>query len=380
MTQTKFDPQVEQALAHLSEKLRGDIPELAEILDRAVKGTLSEQDAFVEMTRLMQDRPDLAQTLTAAATECMAPLQEHNFHPGAMMEPRKGRGLPKINPLVEAALIERVQFDGDMPELRTGPMPEGAKPAVSVDTDSRNPVAVGQMLKQASSDMAQRVQAHENEQVDVINTLAEAGSVQRLLGGRGLDEVVEGLAGDQETLALIAKHSSMVALTGQGYPDVALMKWGTPETDLPEYRRGEVPVAVKMTAPRGSALLSMSQEERKANAWEFLSTTQGRRSAVATVRGLVHQHLIKKGWTVDVRDTVDKEQEPLVAHEWVIKMTGPGATQASFSLIDTAGRALAHGIAQKLAGEHKGEHLFLEVVPINRLSDREVGWAARLVP
>ena len=56
----------------------------------------------------------------------------------------------QLNPIYEAYLKERLQYDGDIPELRTGPLPEGATPAIPVVTDAMNPVLIGWLLTQAA--------------------------------------------------------------------------------------------------------------------------------------------------------------------------------------------------------------------------------------
>lgn len=65
------------------------------------------------------------------------------------------QGVKQLNPIYQALIAERLQFDGDIPELRTGPLPEGGMPAVPVKTSSRSLVALGSQLETAS----ERVQA-----------------------------------------------------------------------------------------------------------------------------------------------------------------------------------------------------------------------------
>ena len=53
------------------------------------------------------------------------------------------------NPMFRAAIAERASIDGDVPEFRDAnePLPvEGFRPAISVVTDSLNPILVGLML------------------------------------------------------------------------------------------------------------------------------------------------------------------------------------------------------------------------------------------
>ena len=138
------------SLETLLEGLGKMAPELVEIMDRVKSGELSEEDAMIEMMAYKQDNPDTAQDFEALSKTLTAPLRElpatqssdltaEDFQTQGIpiWEDRSEEGkLSRFNPLYEAAVTERLQFDGDIPELRTGPMPEGAEPAVPVDTNA----------------------------------------------------------------------------------------------------------------------------------------------------------------------------------------------------------------------------------------------------
>jgi hypothetical protein len=84
----------------------------------------------------------------------------------------------RINPLTEAALAERLQFDEDIPELRTAPPDENTIPAVPI----RNPdgilsqVMLGLMLEQAKEDVIGRIKAVRENLTTDIAAIAPAPS------------------------------------------------------------------------------------------------------------------------------------------------------------------------------------------------------------
>ncbi len=65
----------------------------------------------------------------------------------------------QLHPGFQAVIAEQLQFDGDIPELRTAAMPRGAEPAVPVQTKALNPVMVGAQLQEARSTVAGELSA-----------------------------------------------------------------------------------------------------------------------------------------------------------------------------------------------------------------------------
>lgn len=265
--------------------------------------------------------------------------------PASIMESPHG-GVPRLNPLYEAMLIERSQYDGDIPECRTGPLPEDVLPAIPVDTSARNPVALGEMLRIASEDVKEEVMTHQRK-------------------------LAAGIAEDKNVLSLVEKHGGLIAKLS-----------GSAETDLAVYRRGEVPKPIKVATPSGVSLATMSDEERRTHAWKFLSTTQGRRTALAIVRDLVHESLTEQGVLSEKRDFEPNRGDViLAAYRWVVSLGGPNSTQPAFSFIDVAAKVLAKGLVKDLKDEPvpEGTTMYLEVISIDQLDIRTVGWSARLV-
>lgn len=349
-----MDDQLEATLARFSQDVVGDFPDMRAIIEAVQAGYLSESDAMGQLMALMKRSPGGTQQLMARAGQTMAPLREPAEQaPPSMMVP--GVGLPKVNPLVNAAIAERLQFDGDAPELRTGPIPAGVLPALSVHTAVRDPAVIGRMIRDVALDMQEDLGAHHR-------------SRQRMLESA--------MTGNSEALAVITRHGGMV--TQQGTPDVQAWAFGSPDTDLSDYRRGELPAPVSRATPSGSAIAMLSLEERKESAWHFLSTTQGRRSAISVIRRLVALRLQGLGIQVHERDfDSQSDQTVVMAHKWTINLTGPGATQPSFALMDTAAAVFAKVLGDGVPKD--SGPLFLEVATVDALHDREVGWAARLM-
>jgi len=342
-----------QVFTQFAAKVADEFPALANILEQAKNGELSEQDAMRCLSETVMGDPELAARFQQVAMQALAPLREDQVakpldHNGIIMH--KPRGLPRLNPLVEGALIERAQFDGDMPELRTGQLPEGVKPAVSVDTDVRSPVAMGAMLKDASEQVAGKIADVEPERVKLIEAIADNDTLA-LVKATGLE------ASEARDLVLDGKSNAL---------------------DIPEYRRGQVPAPVKVTKPSGAALLAMSPAERRQSAWSFLSTTQGRRSAVRGIKEMVEGRLAAAGFDVTSRPFDKTDTSPvLAAHKWEVGIDGPNATQSAFNMIDVAAISIAANLVRDM-GDRRGS-VILEVVPINTVDIRSVGWAGRLM-
>jgi len=344
---------MDEMLQAFAEQVVEEYPVLKQVIDQAKAGDLSEQDALRCMNEIMMADPGLAKRFQDAAREALKGLERATplDHGGLIVH--KARGLPRLNPQVEAALIERAQYDDDIPELRTGSMPRGVMPAVPVQTDVRNPAALGKMLTEASQQIADKVAVQEPERQKLITQVAQ---------------------GSTDAWALIEQSGH--ALT-KGQAEDLLFDGKNPAVDIPEYRRGHIPTQVAVAQPSGSALLAMTPAEQRMGAWKFLSTTQGRRTALASLTELAEVKLRGEGFEVQVRPFEPGAREPvLAAHEWSIQIDGPGATQAAFSLIDVAAIAIAKGLASKV--QRRGR-VILEVTTVNTVDIRSVGWAGRLL-
>ena len=352
-----IDQNLTAMMSQLVVELAATSPELVSIMDRAKSGEIDETTAMQWLMETVLGDPKLAARLEELTQVLVAPAKAQPMEaPSALFTPRGGEGMPRLNPLYQAALLERAQFDGDIPELRTGDIGPGVAPAVPVLTDARNPVAIGAMLKKASAQVRKELESRTAER-------------------RQLADAVAG--GDpSNALSLIEQHGALMTLGAD-----AIVQ-GTAQSDPAGYRRGEAPQPLAVQRPRGATLLAMSDVERKAMAWQFLSTTQGRTTAIATIRTLIAQHLTKKGFVVEERDYDPKATrvQPLAFKEWSVHMSGPGGTQPAFAVVDVASKSLAIGLAKEFEEGTKPSRMLLEVIAQNMVADRTVGWAARLMP
>lgn len=374
-----MDAQMQQVFSILLGRIVKESPHLGEIMDRAKEGEIDLQQALTEMFSFIKENPELEQKILGMQTTLTA---AGDIGADLSSDPRaewlvqlKEDGLPQLNPLFEAHLIERSQFDSDMPELRTGPLAEGVEPAVSVDTKAKSPALLGKMLETASKKTGKKIEKHERERRELIQEVAEADE-----NGVGRRPMLEAINANEGDLSLVKKHGATIAQAADGMPVAALLH-GSPETDHPDYKRREIPKPMKVSRVRGSTLLKMTEEEKRKNAWKFLSTSAGRRTAVGIIRELIAVHLEEKGFDVIERDYDKKLKNVTILshHEWTVQLGGPRSTQSSFSLIDMAAKALAINLVRNLPPDSHFP-MILEVDTVDTLADREVGWAARLLP
>lgn len=219
------------------------------------------------------------------------------------------QGTERLNPKYESYLAERLQFDGDAPELRTGAMPRDQMPAVPVESSSRNPVLLGKELEEASEKI-----------FDQFRTIEEKNTTE------------------------------LVAL------------------DRPEprdYQRGNKPVPQKVVGLSAQQYFALTPIEKKTYTWQFISTTQGRVSAVPIIADIILDLLRKKGHEVSYGEGTEMVRES----SWTLSLhNGINATQSNFSYIDIVSRSFV----REYEGGCKGKKI--TVVPINRVADRLFGW------
>ena len=355
-----FDPRVAQALNGVIEELRETDPDIMDILNKAKSGDMTEEVAMANLLETVASNPETSKRFQALMLKATAGLRvvpdlEEKAVGHFGFTPRGGQGIPGINPLMQGALVERVQFDGDMPELRTGPIGQGIAPAVPVQTTAKNPVAIGEMMGRASNKVHKQL---------------HAGAAERRLG------IESAMDADPTALTIMREHGALVAQEDAG---TALA--GTAATDPEGYRCGEAPKPIVVTRPTGASLAKMPEPQRREMAWRFLSTTQGRVSAVEIIRATIGALLQSRGLDVEERafDPKATRVQPCAYAEWSLTLAGPGATQPAFALVDVSSKVLAQRLYQGLT-DPTPKRFWLEVEPVNRLADREVGWMARLMP
>jgi hypothetical protein len=297
------------------------VPQLREIAEKVAAGEMGEGEAINELLSLASD-PRTAINLARVAQEHMEE-DPRLFHP-----PHEG-AIPTLNPLFAAELAERLQFDGDIPELRTAPLPLGQKPAVPVETSARNPVYIGMLLQRASEEVGKH-------------------------------------------LALATEHR--LALPEDVEEGAAL---------VPGYKTGEVPARRKVAKPSGAAVATMSEGKRKEMAWGFITTTQGRRSAVPTITEGVLAFLSHEDYLFELDPEFDPGEDlPVAEGEWTIQIQdGDSSCQPNFSFLDAAQRSLCRQLQEELPREAPRGPLVRLTLVVGTVDDykrRRVGWNAHL--
>lgn len=352
-------PEVMAALQDFTAQLEARVPIVGAILAEARATGASEADVMARLMLAVKDDPELASEIERVASTSLAVLRDPEVpaaRPSAtdvVLPPRREGGLPRINPLYSAALQEKIQFDGDVPELRTGPLPEGATPAVPVATDARDAVAIGWMLDTAA---------------------AEVAAEMRAIEGAGAEEVRLLTEGDAEgSTGLAARDPAVLAKLDKG--------------NLPDpvgYERGQVPALREVVTPTAPELAWLSPEQRGQLAWKFVSTTQGRRTATTAIRKLVVVGMVGDGFDVEAHEGEPlrlTSEEVLAYAEWVVDLGGPGSVQPGFAFVDTAAKVLIKKLEDALYdsfADRVGQALRLEVITVNTVDVRKVGWAARV--
>jgi len=310
---------VEQALASEDPKKIDDAlqrlfdPEIVARLAEAATGVLPEKVDLVPIPKKLED----------ARTDQIVAYDSH--------------GNPKLNPLYEAAIAERLQFDGDVPELRHGPVPENSTPAVAVDTTVSNPVALGAMLEKAQ----EVVQA----------SVEEAREENRRL----LEEYSE-----SESTALAVNELPVV------------------ESSLYKADHGSVPAPLQVDTPSGAEIAALSPAKKKALVWKATSTTQGRRSAVGALEEKIQRAFAEAGLHVEFATDLS---DPDFRASWTFPLQkGHNASQEKFSHIETAGVALFKKLHEQLERSEVDfeREVVIHVSTVDGISEGIVGWEASL--
>lgn len=165
-----------------------------------------------------------------------------------VMDPPGGVGLPQVDPNWQAALIERLQFDGDVPEFRTGRLKtdKGQRAAVPVETESMNPLVVGKQLEDASDQVTAEAQRLlEDTDANTRRYLAALeGDALKMLEAGIVDALVPG---DEETSLTRVQRSKL--------PEVMAVP------DPENYRAGQVPDLMKVEERSVVSLAQLSPVE-----------------------------------------------------------------------------------------------------------------------
>ena len=346
---TVYDPLVDASLAEISAQLGSLNPDLREFLASLSMGTMTEAEAMQKVLEIMRDNPALVTEIEGLAMTALQqlPVLDESLR-GIVVPSPSGVGLPRLDPNYEAALMERVHFDGDVPELRFGALPRDSTPAVPVDTDALNPIVVGMMLEKAAQEVLDEAKQIEESRVTEVQGLLEGAT-------------------EEQAALVLREPANLAKLDRNTLPDPV------------GYERGQVPALRQVEEPTGWGLGVLSEEERRQYAWKTLSTTQGRRSMVKVIRDLLAGALLNDQYEVIVLDGELRRINPenfLAYAEWTADMSGPNSMQASFAFADVAWRSMLGKLEDQVAPE--GQTMFLEVASVNTVNVRQVGFCARL--
>lgn len=339
-------------LVPVLETLLAEVPEVGDLAQQVKEGKITREEAFTKLVLLSKDSR-VESSIKEALAGQIANVKEASDEAVADLYRAHPDAIPRLNPLVESAIAERLQFDGDIPELRTGPMPEGTKPALSVEIENVvSPVALGMMLEQASEEMLEKIETHHEQ-------LKQEGA-----------KLLEQEPDSEGGLPAVLKDSENPWVTSNALvqKNIVVGPLELPTSDHPEYRRSTLPAPVKIEKPTGSALAALSDQDRVRFTWKAISTTQGRRSASPVVQKLMFGILEKKGVAVSV---AEEEGEPVFSYSWTMGVADSQTINPNFSPINNAAHSLANAVIKNLGVETP--HAF-RVVTCDAIADREVGW------
>jgi hypothetical protein len=258
--------------------------------------------------------------------------------------------VPKLNPLLVAEVMERLQFDGDAPELRAGHMMEGGTPAVPVLTDAVDPVYIGLLLKKASREVAWEF---EQKAAQLALSMPECDKALT-------EEAATGQAGD--SIDIVPPYS----------PSTIPRVYENPKVDPDGYTRGQLP-ALRVVEQTG--LLEVSALEKQQLTWQALVTTQGRRSSVRPIEAYLLNELQARGFCIELGE---REAEPLAQGLWVTSLSGPMSLQICFSPVTVARAVILHKLLQRHKESPLQGELLLHVRSVDAISHRLVGWSAQI--
>jgi len=330
-------------------------PATAEVLRKLQEGEV-ELDEGVRLLAQLIEEEGLMPQLQKAAEEVGKLAPGYELDPNVLQKAKRpvmmrtSTGQPQLNPLYEAALIERASLDGDAPELRYGPLPRGGKPAVPVLTEAMDPVVVGMMLSTASERISLKIEDAMEDHVHLIGRVLE--ETEAAAKSEGVDVT---------TALEIAKRNLPEAPTG-----------------VEGYLAGEPPPLMKVESPGIDEILALTPTERQECAYRALATTQGRVSLAHPIQNQILQALRRKGLVnVEVGTPADDGKIEVC---WRVQIWGARDVADNFSFPHVATAVLTRDLMKNFEESDLDPEgpLQLEVVPYNGISERQFGWVARL--
>lgn len=318
------------------ELIKEEFPELMDLIDQSQEG-----DSFSlnEIAQWLQQNPEKSKSLTDHILDNFSALplpeedslseESHLTLPEDitleditwedMIQTENDGKTFKLNPIYEALLLERLQFDGDIPELRSKALHPELVPAVSVQQNNLNPILLGLAI----SDLEEKIQKD-----------------KKLL----LKEFKE----EEKEEASLAHP-----LEGNN--------WG----EIPK----PVPVSSENTVSKRS--FSLSKSKKKELAWKVLSTTQGRRSASYAISCKISSEIEElEEWFHTQSLGPNKGDKEF---EWSLKAQDKKSFSSDFSFVHMASQIFISKIRSYLE-DNNLNHSYFRVKEINNYSERIFGW------
>ena len=351
-----------ELLEILRNKAQDNFPEVFEVMERSRLGEISQEEALGEIAEIVSGNPKKSENLLEASAGPFKEIQETfdletfkgNVASDMIVYTDAESGQARLNPLYEALLAERIQFDGDIPELRFGPMPKGAKAAVPVITDATNPVAIGKMLADASERVTELVLGQQQE--------VREGTARMLTGETDPQK---------QTQAMTTKDEE--ALTKAEF-DACF--------DIEEYRRREVPMFQEEPTPSGKELTALDRITQQEYAFRTISTTPGRRSAAEAIWKILANKLIDEGLEA-VERWEPLNEERLLCCDWVMDINEARHFNHRFSYIDLVVQRVFLRFKDAILNNRDFvgvRKVKLRVETIDDIPARAVGWRASMIP
>lgn len=255
-------------------------------------------------------------------------LEELGDEQGDLLWERKD-GSVEWSPLIQARIAERIAFDGDLPELRTGNLPEGGRPAVPIYADGTCAVRLGLGLLKASKEVQTELDSEKEKWIASL----------------------EGVS--PEALQVLSQEVVF---------------------HVPGYTPGH-PAVMRDVTVTFEEVVSLSPTERQKIAFTALSTTQGRASALPLIQGFLVDQITAAGH--QVRLVPRRTAPPIARGSWTVLLDGgPGEWSSGYSPIDLA-RTVLWAQLRHLLGR-KPRNLALSVGCVGKIHERVVGWEAHL--
>jgi len=365
---SEIDPKVLAALGRLSASVKDLDPRIRRLLEQLEHG-VSQEQVLADLIKLVAEDSALARRIEEAARTEFQPLRKEsvediaesvtalrklkdrqdalrdlNFEEEDLVFHPEGTGLPQLHPVVMGYIIERLQFDDDIPELRTGSLPVGAPPAVPVETTVRDPAVLGAQLERASQEVREELDDAQREKMKEL----------------------EGLEPELLETALVPQGKEKFLAVSEG------------RVGVPGYQAGHK-ADLRRVVLDDQALVHMTEDLRRKYAHKALTSTQGRRSAVPVIGALIQKELVQKGYEVTLDGPETLLETPIAQASWVLTIDAAvEETQGRFSFIDNAAKALSTHLERALA-ENGVLQILLHIQPINDIAKRRVGWEAKAV-